>query len=101
MRSLYSPNILGGSHRVSSWLNISLQDLTPMTLELERKLGAHDQAIASILSAIQELMTLPEPPKKRRMGFIQDEGWAASIQRNSWHSLAPYNLTLNGRGRTR
>ena len=41
--------------------------------ELERKLGTHDQAIASILSAIHELMTPPEPPKKRRIGFIQDD----------------------------
>ena len=41
--------------------------------ELERKLGAHDRAIASILSAIRELMTPPEPPKKRRMGFIQTD----------------------------
>lgn len=41
--------------------------------ELERRLGAHDQAIASILSAICELMAPPEPPKKRRIGFIQDE----------------------------
>ena len=41
--------------------------------ELERRLGAHDQAIGSILSAIRELMAPPEPAKKRRMGFIQDE----------------------------
>jgi hypothetical protein len=40
---------------------------------LERRLGAHDQAIASILSAIRELMAPPEPPRKRRIGFIQDE----------------------------
>lgn len=41
--------------------------------ELERKLGAHDQAIASILSAIRELMAPPAPAKKRRMGFIQSD----------------------------
>lgn len=41
--------------------------------ELERRLGAHDQAIASILSAIRELMSPPEPPKKRRIGFIQSD----------------------------
>jgi len=41
--------------------------------DLERRLGAHDQAIASILTAIRELMAPPEPPKKRRIGFIQSE----------------------------
>ncbi|MHB8256081.1 MAG: hypothetical protein ACYDHY_05990 [Acidiferrobacterales bacterium] len=41
--------------------------------ELERRLGAHDQAIASILSAIRELMVPPEAPKKRKIGFIQNE----------------------------
>lgn len=41
--------------------------------ELERRLGAHDQAIASILSAIRELMAPPEPPKKRRIGFVQTD----------------------------
>ena len=41
--------------------------------ELERKLGAHDQAITGILNAIRELMTPPEPPKKRRMGFVQTD----------------------------
>lgn len=41
--------------------------------ELERRLGAHDQAIASILSAIRELMVPLEAPKKRKIGFIQNE----------------------------
>jgi hypothetical protein len=41
--------------------------------ELERRLGSHDQAIASILSAIRELMAPPEPPKKRRIGFVQTD----------------------------
>lgn len=41
--------------------------------ELERRLGAHDQAIASILSAIRELMAPPEVPKKRRIGFVQTD----------------------------
>lgn len=52
----------------------SNQALARKLNELERKLGAHDQAIASILSAIRELMTPPEPPKKRRIGFIQTDG---------------------------
>ncbi|MHB8535588.1 MAG: ORF6N domain-containing protein [Sulfuricaulis sp.] len=37
------------------------------------KLTTHDEAIAAVLSAIRELMAPPEPPKKRRIGFIQDE----------------------------
>ena len=41
---------------------------------LERRLGTHDQAIASILSAIRELMSpMPSQPTKRRMGFVADE----------------------------
>ena len=40
---------------------------------LERRLGAHDQAIASILSAIRELMAPSVPATKRRMGFIQTD----------------------------
>ena len=43
-------------------------------LELhDGKLTTHDEAIAAVLSAIRELMTPPEPPKKRRIGFIQDD----------------------------
>ena len=41
--------------------------------ELERKLSSHDQAIAGILDAIRQLMTTPEPTKKRRIGFVQNE----------------------------
>ena len=51
----------------------SNKELARKLNELERKLGAHDQAIASILTAIRELMTPPEPAKKRRMGFIQSD----------------------------
>jgi len=39
--------------------------------ELERKIQTHDQAITGILNAIRELMAAPEPPKKRRIGFVQ------------------------------
>lgn len=51
----------------------SNKDLARKLNELERKLGAHDQAIASILSAIRELMVPPEPTKKRRIGFVQTD----------------------------
>jgi hypothetical protein len=36
---------------------------------LERKLATHDQAIASILDAIRQIMTPPDPPK-RPIGFV-------------------------------
>ena len=51
----------------------SNKELARKLNELERRLGAHDHAIASILSAIRELMTPPESPKKRRIGFVQGE----------------------------
>lgn len=41
--------------------------------ELESKVHNHDDAITAILSAIRELMTPPEPQKKRKIGFIQDD----------------------------
>jgi hypothetical protein len=38
---------------------------------LEKRLATHDEAIASILSAIRELME-PKPPKRRAIGFTAD-----------------------------
>jgi hypothetical protein len=38
---------------------------------LDKKLTAHDEAIAAILSAIRELMNPPEP-KHRPIGFTAD-----------------------------
>jgi hypothetical protein len=32
-----------------------------------------DQAIVGILDAIRELMAPPQPPKKRKIGFVQDD----------------------------
>ena len=40
--------------------------------ELERRIDTHDQAIAGILQAIRQLMSLPEP-KKRLIGFVVPE----------------------------
>lgn len=37
--------------------------------QLERKVGAHDQAIAGIIHAIRELTSAPESKKKRAIGF--------------------------------
>jgi len=51
----------------------SNKELARKLNELERKLGAHDQAITGILNAIRELMRPPEPPKKRRIGFVQTD----------------------------
>ena len=52
----------------------SNKELARKLAALERRLGAHDQAIASILSAIRELMSpMPPQPTKRRMGFVADE----------------------------
>ena len=45
------------------------KELAQKLNRLERKVGAHDKAIAEIINAIRELMTPPEPPKKRSIGF--------------------------------
>jgi hypothetical protein len=37
--------------------------------ELERKLTTHDRAITELIEAIRQLMTPPEPKKKRPIGF--------------------------------
>jgi hypothetical protein len=47
--------------------------LDELEARIEKKLAAHDQAISGILDAIRELMKPPEPPKKRRIGFVEDE----------------------------
>ena len=39
----------------------------------ERKLATHGQSIAGILVAIRQLMASPEPTKKRRIGFVQND----------------------------
>lgn len=52
---------------------VRLRELLTSNEELARRLGAHDQGIASILSAIRELMSpTPPDPTKRRMGFVTD-----------------------------
>jgi len=47
--------------------------LDELESRLERKLASHDQAIAGILDAIRQLMVPPEPTKKRRIGFVQND----------------------------
>jgi DNA-binding PadR family transcriptional regulator len=56
--------------QLREWLS-SNKELAKKLEELERKLKTHDQAITGILNAIRELMRPPEPPKKRRIGFVQ------------------------------
>lgn len=51
----------------------SNKELAKKLEELERKLQTHDQAITGILNAIRELMRPPEPPNKRRIGFVQTD----------------------------
>jgi hypothetical protein len=47
--------------------------LDELESRLERKLSTHDQAITGILDAIRQLMAPPEPTKKRRIGFVQND----------------------------
>src|SRR6266853_1932086 len=47
--------------------------LDELESRLERKFTTHDRAIAGILDAIRQLMVPPEPTKKRRIGFVQDD----------------------------
>jgi len=45
------------------------KELAQKLAQLERKVGAHDKAIAEIINAIRQLMTPEEPKKKRPIGF--------------------------------
>ncbi|MCL4400539.1 ORF6N domain-containing protein [Candidatus Parvarchaeota archaeon] len=45
------------------------KELSHKLSELERKVGLHDEAIRSLVIAIKELMTPPEP-KHRKIGFL-------------------------------
>ena len=50
----------------------SHKELARKLEELERKIGAHDQQIQAVFQAIRQLMTPPEP-KRRKMGFLVEE----------------------------
>ena len=45
------------------------KELAQKLNQLERKVGAHDKAIAEIINAIRQLMAPEEPKKKRSIGF--------------------------------
>jgi hypothetical protein len=47
--------------------------LNELESRLERKLATHDQAIAGILDTIRQFMAPPEPTRKRRIGFVQND----------------------------
>jgi len=47
----------------------SHKELSQKLNQLERKVGAHDRAIAEVINAIRELMAPTEPKKKRPIGF--------------------------------
>lgn len=52
------------------------KELTRKLSELEHKVGKHDEQIQVIIDAIRQLMTPPEP-KKRKIGFLVEEKAAA------------------------
>lgn len=50
----------------------SHKDLARKLIELERKLGDHDQRFGLVFEAIQLMALPPEPERKRRIGFARD-----------------------------
>jgi hypothetical protein len=48
------------------------RELAQKLAQLERKIGAHDEQIQAIFNAIRQLMTPPEP-NKRKIGFLVKE----------------------------
>ena len=51
----------------------SQQVLAERLDRLEATLTEHDQSITEIVKALRQLMLPPDPPKKRQIGFVQDE----------------------------
>jgi uncharacterized coiled-coil protein SlyX len=47
---------------------VANKELSMRLDELERRVSRHDDAITSIVKAIRELATPPEPKPKRRIG---------------------------------
>ena len=45
------------------------KELSQKLNQLERKVGAHDRAIAELINAIRQLMAPSDPKKKRPIGF--------------------------------
>jgi uncharacterized membrane protein len=48
------------------------KELAQKLADLERKIGGHDEQIQIIFEAIRQLMTRPEP-KRRKIGFLVSE----------------------------
>jgi uncharacterized membrane protein len=48
------------------------KELAQKLAELERRIGAHDEQIQMVFEAIRQLMTPPEP-NKRKIGFLVRE----------------------------
>lgn len=55
---------------------IGLRDTLAAHKDLERRLnhleGKYDRQFKTVFDAIRELLTPPEPPRRRRIGFVQD-----------------------------
>lgn len=51
---------------------LSYKDLAAKLVALVRKVGAHDDSIRQLVSAIRQLMAPAEEKPKRRIGFARD-----------------------------
>ena len=49
------------------------KELSKKLDELDRRVSHHDEAITSIVKAIRELATPPEPKAGRRIGFVSGD----------------------------
>ena len=52
---------------------VRLRQMLTTNEELARKVAQHDQEIAVLFDYVQKLLKPPDPPKKRPIGFIQEE----------------------------
>lgn len=59
------------------------KELTHKLLELERRVGTHDEAISAVVAAIRELMDPPAEPPRERIGFHAREARPANPRSRS------------------
>jgi hypothetical protein len=59
------------------------QKLDQLEACIEKRLAAHDEAIAAILSAIRELMNPPAPKRRRRRPPARGIGFTADLPEKS------------------
>ena len=80
--AIMAANVLNSTRAIQTSVHVvrafvRLRQMISTNKELARRLdeleARYDRQFKAVFDAIRELMTPPEPPKKRRIGFISDD----------------------------